>query len=95
MFDINLINKRYFNIKIGEITLDVAPPKIKTLKKIVSLSKERNEDALSEAIILILSKNKTGYIVPTDVIDELDMDQYNGILAEFFKWIGEVKSDPN
>ena len=95
MFDINAINKRYFNIKIGEVILDVEPPKIKSLKKIVSLSKNRNEDALSEAISLILSRNKTGYVVPDEMIDELDMDQYNAILIEFFKWIGEVKSDPN
>lgn len=98
MFDINSINKRYFNIKINGIELDVEPPKIKVLKKIISLTKNKSEDSiseLSEAVKLILSKNKTGYLVPDEIIDDLDLDQYNAILIEYFKWIGEVKNSPN
>lgn len=97
MFDINSINKRYFNIKIGELVLDVEPPKIKTLKKIISLSKGKTDDvvSISEAIKLILSKNKSGYLVSDEIIDELDMDQYSIILTEYFKWISDVKNSPN
>lgn len=98
MFDISTISKRYFSIKINDIEIEVEPPKIKTLKKIITLSKNHGEDAineLSEAVKIILSKNKTGYQVPDEIIDEIDLDQYNAILIEYFKWISEVKNSPN
>jgi hypothetical protein len=96
MFDINSVNKRHFNIKLNDLELNVEPPKVKTLKKIVGLAKNKDdENALSEAIGLILSKNQTGYKIPDEVIDDLDIDQYNSILIEFFKWLGEVRNSPN
>ena len=98
MFDIRTINKRFFRIKIDGLELDVEPPKIKVLKKILSLSKQQDEesiDQLSEAVGLILSKNKSNYKVSEDIIDELDIDQYKAILTEYFKWIAEVKNSPN
>lgn len=98
MFDINTVNKRYFNIKIGELTLDVEPPKLKVLKKITSLSKSRNEDAmddLSEAVGMILSKNKSGYTVSQELIGELDFDQMNEILTAYFEWLAKSKNSPN
>ena len=98
MFDINTINKRYFNIKIDNLTLDVEPPKIKVLKKITAIAKSKNEDAMDDlaiAIGMILSKNKSGYKVPEDVIDELDIDQMTEILTKFFEWLSNVKKDPN
>ncbi|AEY64832.1 hypothetical protein [Clostridium sp. BNL1100] len=98
MFDISTINKRFFHIKIDGLELDVEPPKIKVLKKILSLSNQQGEqsiDKLSEAISLILSKNKSNYKVSEDIIDELDIDQYKAILTEYFKWIAVVKNSPN
>lgn len=98
MFDINTINRRYFNIKIGELTLDVEPPKIKVLKKITALSKSKNEEAiddLSEAVAMILSKNKTGTKVSDEIIDELDLDQLNEILTAYFEWLSKSKNSPN
>jgi len=98
MFDISTVNKRYFNIKIGDLTLEVEPPKLKVLKKITSLSKSRNEDAmddLSEAVGMILSKNKSEYKVPQEVIDELDLDQMNEILTAYFEWLSKEKNSKN
>jgi hypothetical protein len=105
MFDINTINKRYFDIKLEvendegktfNICLEVEPPKIKSLKKIIALSKNKDdENALSEAITIILNKNKTDYKVSDEIIDELDLDEYNGILSSFFSWLKEVKNSPN
>lgn len=98
MFDISTINKRYFTIKIENLTLDVEPPKLKVLKKIISLSKSRDEDAiddLSNAVGLILSKNKSGYKVPDEVVDELDLDQMNEILTAFFEWLSKEKNSKN
>ncbi|PYG88500.1 hypothetical protein LY28_01349 [Ruminiclostridium sufflavum DSM 19573] len=105
MFDISTINKRYFNISISvtndegkelDISLDVEPPKIKTLKKIIVLSKDKDdENAMSEAITLILNKNKTGFKVPNEIIENLDTDQYKAILKEYTSWLKEVKNNPN
>lgn len=105
MLDINTISKRYFDISISvedddgrtySAKLEVEPPKVKALRKIVELSKDKNdENALSEAIRIILSKNKTGYRVPDEIIDNLDIDQYRTILEEYGKWIAETKNSPN
>jgi len=98
MFDINTINKRYFTLKIGDLTLEVEPPKVKVLKKITALAKAKEEDQmedLAEAIRIILSKNKGEYKVPEEVVDDLDFDQMNEILTEFFKWLAKSKNSPN
>lgn len=98
MFDINTISKRYFRIKINNIEIDVEPPKLKTLRKITSLAKAKNEDAIDdliEAVKIMLSKNKLGYQVQDDLVDELDFDQLLEILTAYFKWIGEVRNSPN
>jgi hypothetical protein len=98
MFDINTVNKRYFSIKLGELELEVEPPKLKALKKITSLSKSRKEDAiddLADAIVMILSKNKNNYKVPDDVVNELDLDQMSEILEKYFEWLNKAKNSPN
>lgn len=98
MLDISTINRRYFSIKINDLTLEVEPPKLKVLRKIVDLSKNRGDNAieeLSEAVKMLLSKNKAGYKVSDDIIGDLDLDQLIEILNEYFKWIAEVRSSPN
>ncbi len=98
MFDISTVSKRYFGIKLGDLSLEVEPPKIKALKKITALSKSRDEDAmddLSTAVGMILSKNKSGYTVPDSVIDDLDLDQMNEILTAYFEWLAKSKNSPN
>jgi hypothetical protein len=108
MFDISTVSKRYFVIKINVETsedklpkiqiIEVEPPKLKTLKKITALAKTKDENAmddLTEAVRTILSKNKAGYKVPEEVIDELDFDQMNEILTAYFEWLSNSKQDPN
>ena len=99
MLDLNKVNKRYFDIKLGDLTLKVEPPKMKTLKKILALTKTKSEEAmdeLAEAIRLILSKNSKGHQVSIETIDDLDYDQMLMVIEEFFKWMHEArKSDPN
>lgn len=98
MFDINTVSKRYFNIKIGDLSLEVEPPKIKVLKKITALSKSRNEnsmDDLAAAVEMILSKNKSGFKVSEEIIDELDLDQLNEILTAYFQWLSKEKNSKN
>lgn len=98
MFDISTVSKRYFSIKINGVALEVEPPKLKTLKKITSLSKSRNEDAmndLAEAVGMLLNKNKSNYQVSEDFIDDLDFDQMNEILTAYFEWLAKSKNSPN
>jgi hypothetical protein len=99
MLDLNKVKKRYFDIKLGDLTLKVEPPKMKTLKKILALTKTKSEEAmdeLAEAIRLILSKNSKGHQVSIEIIDDLDYDQMLMVIEEFFKWMHEArKNDPN
>lgn len=98
MFDISTVSKRYFAIKLEEISLDVEPPKLKALKKITALAKSREEEAMDdlvEAVSMILNKNKTKYKVSEELIDELDFDQINEILTAFFEWLTKSKNTPN
>ena len=98
MFDINTINKRYFTIKIDDLTIEVEPPKLKALKKITSLTKVRSEDTmdgLSEAVEMILSKNKAKIKISDEIVDELDLDQMNAILTAYFEWLSKEKNSPN
>lgn len=114
MFDISTVNRRYFEIKIKvsleetvkdeivnvekEVDLEVKPPKLKALKKISSLSENREEEAignLSQALKMILCNNRTNYVVSDEIIDELDLDEMNGILTEYFKWLAKEKNSKN
>lgn len=98
MLDINILKTRYFEIKLGNLTLDVEPPKVKVLKKVMAVTKTKNENTmeeLAEVVGLILNKNKTKCTVTDDVIDELDLDQLNEILTAFFEWLGRTKDSKN
>jgi uncharacterized protein YqgV (UPF0045/DUF77 family) len=98
MFDITTVNKRYFEIKIDTLTLEVEPPKVKVLKQIVALSKSKNEEKMDnyvQAVIKILNKNKSNYKVPEELIDELDFDQLNQIVTSYFEWLGEQRNSKN
>ena len=107
MFDISTVSKRYFSIKLtveGDggkekgIELEVEPPKVKTLKKLVSVSKVAKEDSMDElaaAVQELLSKNKEGHKVQMEYIDNLDLDQLLQILLAYLGWVAKSKSDPN
>lgn len=108
MFDINGVNKRYFDVTLystndnGEIeksiSLKVEPPKLKVLKKIIRLQKVKNEtviEDLTDSIRLILNKNKEKIRVDEEYIDDLDMDQMNKLLTAYFDWLNETKNSPN
>lgn len=98
MFDINTINKRYFEIKIGKVTLEIEPPTKKMLNKILSLSAAKDTevtDGLYEAVGMILNKNKTNKKVSDETVEELNLDQINGVLTAYFEWLGKEKNGPN
>lgn len=106
MFDVSQIAKRYFDIRLtvkdddGEhkIELQVEPPTVKQLNNLVAVSKADPADAipeLREAVRSILSKNKTGYKVPTEYVNNLDIDQLKGILTAYMAWVGKEKQEKN
>ena len=107
MFDVSQISKRYFGISlaaekedgtIDRIELQVEPPTVKQLRKLMSVAKSDNTaamDDLEDAVRCILSKNKTGYIVPDAYVDSLDFDQLTGILEAYLNWVGEEKKAKN
>lgn len=98
IFDLNVINKRYFEIKIGNTVLEIEPPTKKMLSKITllrSIKEEDVTDGLYEAVGMILDKNKSGKKLPPETIDELNLDQINEIITAYFTWLSKEKNSPN
>jgi len=107
MFDVSQISKRYFDIgftvekedgETDRIELQVEPPTVKQLRKLMSVADSNNTSAMDDlegAVRSILSKNKTGYIVQDVYVDSLDFDQLAGILKAYLNWVGEEKKAKN
>ena len=97
MLDLNLINGRYFQVKIGDIELDLEPCKLKTIRKFQEMAKKADTDEdLIDLVSIVLSKNKTGYKVSDEIIEELDADQINELLISYFSWVSKEKAqNPN
>lgn len=107
MFDVTTLSKRYFGLRLTieaddgkrDIRLEIEPPKLKTMKRLMALSKagedENQIDMLTDAMQKLLSKNKSGYKVPRELIEELDFDELQAILEAFLSWIAEVQNQKN
>lgn len=102
MLDLTAVRRRYFQVKFNGRVLEVEPPKLKTLNKLVSIAKtaEHNElgafPEMTPLIAQLLSKNKKGIkISPAVVEDNLDSDEMLVLLTEFIAWINQEKNDPN
>lgn len=96
MLNLNLINGRYFSITIGEITLELEPCKLKTIRKFQKLAKNAGEDDLVDITAEILNKNKNKTVISDEMVGELDIDQMNKLLLEYFNWIAKEKTaNPN
>lgn len=95
MFNLNLVNSRYFDVIIGEINLQVEPCTVKTMKRFQEVSTNPGED-LAKIASTILNKNKAGYIVADEIIEALTIDQLLELLTVYFAWIAKEKSvNPN
>jgi len=100
MFDINSLNVDHFKINLenNEI-IDINPPKIKVLKKIMTLTKVTDEtaiDEISNAILLILNSNKQGKKFNQDYIDEnFTIQNMQEFLKQYFKWVSSIQNNPN
>jgi len=99
MFDMNQINKRYWDVKFTNgMFLSVECPKLKTLRKITDLTKDK-EDVVGDlaiALAMALSKNKQNKTIAAEFIEEnFDLDDINSLLTSYFEWVKNVKNSPN
>ena len=103
MYDMSKFLPRYFSIKLkNEKTIDVEPPKLKVLKKIMSLSKvqgeltEENFDDIIKAVSMALSKNKQNYEVNIEWLTENhNIDELMELLTHYFDWVNEINDSKN
>lgn len=99
MFDVSSVTKRYFDIKIKDLVLQLEAPSLSTMKKILYLTREINESAmedLEEAVGIILNKNTAKYEISKEMInDKLDFDQLKAIVLKFLQWVLTNKQSPN
>jgi len=107
MFDVSTIAKRYFDIRLsvetddGEtktVELQVEPPTVKQLRNLTAIASDGTENVIEDmrdAVRDMLSKNKTGYKVPAEYIDNLDIDQMTAILTAYLEWVVKEKQAKN
>lgn len=99
MFDMNNLNRRYWDVKFSDGTeLSIEPPKLKTLRKITNLTKDEENivENLCIALSMALSKNKQNKKVSAEFIeDNFDMDQISLLLTNYFEWVKGEKQNPN
>jgi len=103
MFDIRkVVDARYLEVTLYDkndrsITINVEPPKLKMLKKIISLSSQKSEDQFDDfvdALTKILNKNKEHTDV-TDCVLEMSYDEMQALTVEYFEWIEDTKNLKN
>ena len=102
MFDMTKIKTRYFNLTLPNGTvLEVEPPKMKVLRKVLSLAtmddiNVQSIDELSEGLSLVLSKNKQNHKVTAKwLMDNMDIDGLVTLTTAYFNWVGEVQGSKN
>lgn len=103
MYDMTKLIQRYFKVKLknGKL-IDVEPPKLKVLKKILELSNTK-DDMTSEdfeniitATSMALSKNKQDYQVTSKWLAENhNIDELQDLLVNYFNWVDEIQNSKN
>lgn len=100
-FKITSVKTRFFefeNPDNGQI-IYVEPPKMKTLKALEDIQKDKGTKVMDVACLVarLLSKNKRSYVVsPDKVLAWMDLDQMQAFLQAFMTWLSDARSnDPN
>lgn len=104
MFDLTALKVRYFELKLknGKV-LEIEAPKLKVLKKIMSIAKVNKETVddkiigdLGFALSLALSKNKQNEKISADyIIDNLNIDEIQALLTAYFNWVRGIQDQKN
>lgn len=101
MFKISCVKTRYFEFEAPDNNrvLLLEPPKLKTLKEMEDIQKDKDSGISDVAALIakLISKNKSGRKVTADlVMSWMDIDQMKEFLGAFMSWIRqEHKTDPN
>lgn len=95
MFDFSNVITRYFTLTINGSELEVEVPRVKTLKKLISVQKTQDYDAFIDVMSEILSKNRQKKTITVEMLDGTDVDVLNTLTTEYFSWLKEVKNHPN
>ncbi len=95
MFDLNNVITRYFTLNINGTQLEVEPPKVKTLKKLMAVQKTNDYETYIDVMSEILSKNRQKITITTEMLAEADFDVLNNLSIQYFTWLSEIKSHPN
>lgn len=105
MLDLSCVKKRYMAVMFNGRRLDIEPPKLKTINRLMDIVKESQRDAVGAAeavsqltpiIVRLLSKNKQNFRVSMDAVEQaMDYDAMLVFLKALFGWLNEEKHDPN
>ena len=101
MLEIASLNIRKFEFSIEGRKIRLLPPKMKTLKKIIEITKrlsanQLDTDGVSETVAIILNRNDDNIHYTADWVDEhLDIDDAQNLLDSYVEWIGETQKNPN
>lgn len=105
MLDLSVYKSQYYPIKINDtLIINLEIPKRKQLKKIMELTKNLNNeslsdediDALYEAASIAFNKNKEGKSFTEDELD--DILSFNALFAFFegyYSWVAENVNSKN
>lgn len=105
MFSANSIKKRYFRVQLEkdgkELILDLKPPSMRIMRQLTDAYKKGTKedvtavDDIIEAVQAILNKNKTGYKVGRDWVEEMSIDQIRNILQAYIAWTNDTRETKN
>ena len=96
MIDLNTINKRYFDVKIADYTLQLEPCSLKTLRKLSEVDSKTTLRELTDLIAVLLNKNRTNFKVPIEVVENISIPQMTLLLSAYMEWTADERAkDPN
>lgn len=100
MFDFSAYNIRKFEVKIGEKTLNILPPKLKQVNKINEFTEKLytngvSSEEMADAALLILNRNDSGENYEKDFIMELEYDVVFSMVVGYTAWVKEIEKNPN
>ena len=89
---------RFFEVELPNgRTVNVEPPKLKTLKHIADMDDNTTMEEQVALVARIISKNREGIkVTADDVLEWMDTDQYQEFLVAFLAWLNrEHETNPN
>lgn len=103
MLDLTQVKTRYFPVRLQKpdgktIVINVKPPKARILKTIAGFKNVGDNvdfDDVIDAVLSVLNNNKSGYKVPREIIEEMDIDTMIYLLTEIMTWVNNERKKKN